>query len=364
MKRMATLALAVLAAACGRGGERSPQSGADTSAAGGRVNLTGAGATFPYPVYSKWVLEYTRLHPDVQINYQSIGSGGGIRQFMDATVDFGATDGPMADSQITVLNGNVLHIPTVIGAVVPAYNLPQVTQNLRFTPEVLAGIFSGEISSWDDSRIASLHPGTQLPRVPIVVIHRSDGSGTTYVWTDYLSKVSPTWRQRVGRGTSVSWPVGLGARGNEGVASQVTQTPGAIGYVELVYATQNRITYGFVRNRSEQYVHASLPAVTSAAAVPFAADTDFRVSITDPPAGDAYPVASFTWILIPREMRDPAKARALLEFLWWATHDGQRFATDLGYAPLPEPVVRLVEERLKRVTAGGRAVLPADYRGD
>lgn len=330
------------------------------------IRLTGAGATFPYPIYSKWVLEYTRARPHIEINYQSIGSGGGIRQFMDRTVDFGATDGPMADSQIATVRGNVIHIPTVLGAVVPVYSLPGVSQQLRFTPEVLAGIFLGQITSWSDSRMAAANPGVRLPNQDIIVVHRSDGSGTTYVWTDYLSKVSPEWNRRVGRATSVAWPVGLGGRGNEGVASTVSRTPGAIGYVELVYAVQNRIPYGLVRNRAGQFVNATLQTTTAAAAAAVAtlgADTDFRVSITDPQGADAYPIASFTWILIPRQISDATRGRALLEFLWWATHEAQRFATELGYATLPPRVVELVEARLRSVTSGGRPVLPPDYGG-
>ncbi len=324
------------------------------------VRLTGAGATFPYPIYSKWVLEYTRAHPGVEINYQSIGSGGGIRQFIDGTVDFGATDGPMADSQITLARGNVLHIPTVLGAVVPVYQVPDVSARLRFTPEVLAGIFLGQITRWNDSRIAAANPGVALPANDIVVVHRSDGSGTTFVFTDYLSKVSSDWAQRVGRGTSVSWPVGLGGRGNEGVASTVQRTPGAIGYVELVYATQNRMPYGLLRNRAGSFVDATLASTTAAAAsATFAADTDFRVSITDAAGADAWPIASFTWILIPKDASAATHAKALLEFLWWATHDGQAFATELGYAPLPAPVVPLIEARLHSVVAGGQPVLPA-----
>ncbi len=324
------------------------------------VRITGAGATFPYPVYSRWVLEYTRSRPNVEVNYQSIGSGGGIRQFTDRTVDFGATDGPMTDSQIAAVRGNVLHIPTVLGAVVPAYHLPAVTERLRFTPEVLAGIFLGQITRWNDSRIAAANPGVGLPDQAIVVIHRSDGSGTTYVWTDYLSKVSPEWSRRVGRGTSVNWPSGLGGRGNEGVASLVRRTPGAIGYVELVYAEQNRIPFGLVRNSAGTFVEASLASTTAAAAgASFPEDTDFRVSITDASGRDSYPIASFTWILIPRQISDATRGRALLEFLWWAVHDGQRLATQLGYAPLPQRVVQLVEQRLRTVTSGGRPLLPA-----
>ena len=358
------IALAAGLVACGRGERAGAAADSARGSNAGQLELTGAGATFPNPIYSKWVLEYARLHPNIRINYQSIGSGGGIRQFMDRTVDFGATDGPMADSLITAVGGNVLHIPTVLGAVVPAYNIPQSVPMLRFTPEVLAGIFSGEITSWNDSRIASINTAMQLPAMPIVVVHRSDGSGTTYVWTDYLSKVSPSWRQRVGRGTSVDWPVGLGARGNEGVANTVRSTPGAIGYIELVYALQNRISSGFVRNRSGTYVSASLASVTAAAqGVTFPEDTDFRVSITDADGRESYPAASFTWILIPREFSDATRGRAVVEFLWWAVHDGQRLAEELGYATLPAEVVRRVEQRLRSVTAGGRPALQDGARG-
>ena len=333
-------------------------------AAQSEVRITGAGATFPYPIYSKWVLEYTKTRPNIEINYQSIGSGGGIRQFIDHTVDFGATDGPMADSQIASVGGNVLHIPTVLGAVAPVYNLPGLTQQLRFTPDILAGIFLGQITMWNDSRIAAANPGVQLPNTDVVVVHRSDGSGTTFIFTDYLAKVSSDWLRRVGRGTAVNWPVGLGGRGNEGVATTVRRTPGAVGYVELVYALQNRIPYGLVRNRSGQFIDATLQSTTAAAAAAvadLAADTDFRVSITDAAGAEAYPIASFTWILLPKQMTDLARARALLEFLWWATHDAQRFATALGYAPLPARVVQLVETRLKSVTVAGRPVLPTGY---
>jgi phosphate transport system substrate-binding protein len=332
------------------------------SVAAQEIRLTGAGATFPYPIYSKWVLEYATVRPNMQINYQSIGSGGGIRQFTDHTVDFGATDGPMADSQITAVGGNVLHIPTVLGAVVPIYEVPGVTQQLRFTPDVLAGVFLGQITRWNDSRITAANPGVPLPERDIVVVHRSDGSGTTYIFTDYLSKVSPDWAGRVGKGTAVNWPAGLGGRGNEGVASTVRGTPGAIGYVELIYAVQNRIPFGTVRNHAGQFVAASLASTTAAAAsATFTADTDFRVSITDAAGDAAYPIASFTWLLIPRQISDPVKARALLEFIWWATHDGQRFAEALSYASLPGPVVGLIEARLRSVTAGGRPVLPANF---
>jgi phosphate transport system substrate-binding protein len=331
-------------------------------AAQSEIRLTGAGATFPYPIYSKWVLEYTKTRPNIEINYQSIGSGGGIRQFSDRTVDFGATDGPMSDSQITAVRGNVLHLPTVLGAVVPVYRIPGVTAQLRFTPEVLAGIFLGQITKWNDSRITAANPGVNLPNTDILVVHRSDGSGTTYVWVDYLSKVSPEWARRVGRGTAVNWPVGLGGQGNPGVASTVQRTPGSIGYVELVYAMQNRMTYGLVRNRAGQFVSATLASTTAAAAsAEFEANTDFRVSITDAPGAEAYPIASFTWLLVPKTMTDASKSRALVEWIWWATHDGQRFAETLGYAPLPQPVVQLLEARLKTITVAGRPVLPANF---
>jgi phosphate transport system substrate-binding protein len=355
MRRIFTVALAAAAGLTAAAGSLAAQA---------EIRLTGAGATFPYPIYSKWMLEYTTVRPHIQINYQSIGSGGGIRQFTDHTVDFGASDGPMNDSQITVAGNNVLHIPTVLGADVPTYNIPGVTQQLKFTGDVLAGIFLGQITRWNDSRLTAANPGVSLPDQDIIVVHRSDGSGTTYIWTDYLSKVSPDWAQRVGKGTAVNWPVGLGGPGNEGVASTVRRTPGAIGYVELIYAIQNHIAYGVVRNRSGNFVEASLASVTAAASsAHFGEDTDFRVSITDAPGADSYPISSFTWFLIPKTISDPVKARHLLEFVWWATHDGQRFANALAYATLPAPVVPLIEARLKSITSGGRPVLPANYGG-
>ena len=337
---------------------------ASAATAQANMRLTGAGATFPYPIYSKWVLEYRSVRPNLQINYAAIGSGGGIRQFSDHTVDFGATDGPMNDSMIAAVGGNVLHIPTVLGAVVPTYNLPGVTQQLKFTGDILAGIFLGRITSWNDSRIAAVNPGVALPNQDIVVVHRSDGSGTTYIWTDYLSKVSQEWAQRVGHATSVNWPVGLGGQGNPGVAATVSRTPGAIGYVELIYAIQTRIAYGLVRNRAGHFIQASLASTTAAAAGAMSTigqDTDFRISITDAAGADAYPIASFTWLLIPKQMTNPATARPLLEFVWWATHGGQRFTQALDYASLPQQVVRLIERRLKSVTLNGTPVLPADY---
>jgi phosphate transport system substrate-binding protein len=310
------------------------------------VQINGAGATFPLPVYTEWTYAYQYVDPAVVINYQGIGSGGGIRQFMDRTVQFGATDGPMTDSQITAIRGNVLHIPTVLGAVVPVYNLPGVTTQLKFTPDILAGFFLGQITRWNDSRIAAANPGVQLPEREVIVVHRSDGSGTTYVFTDYLAKVSADWTRRVGRGTAVNWPVGLGGQGNPGVASTVS--------------------YALVRNRAGGFINATLQSTTAAAGGAVASlpdDTDFRISITDAEGAEAYPIAAFTWILLPRQMSDAAIARPLLEWLWWATHDGQRFATELGYAALPQRVVQLVESRLRSVTLGGRPVLPPNYGG-
>jgi len=302
--------------------------------------VNGAGATFPYPIYSKWFDEYHKKFPDIQINYQSIGSGGGIRQVLAGTVDFGATDGPMTDEQLSQAKTKILHFPTVLGAAVPTYNIPGVTGELNFTPEALAGIFLGKITKWSDPAIAGANRGVNLPAADIVVIHRSDGSGTTYIWTDYLCKVSEEWKTRVGKGASPNWPVGLGGKGNEGVTGLVKQTPNSIGYVELIYAVQNNLPYGRVRNSSGTFVKADLASVTAAAAG--AAKTmpdDFRVSITDPPGKSAYPIASFTWLLIPSEFQDAKKREVLVGFLRWMLTEGQKHAAPLAYAPLPKEVV-------------------------
>ena len=325
--------------------------------AAAQVQLIGAGATFPNIIYQNWMLSYNQTHPDVKLNYQSIGSGGGIRQFSDKTVDFGGTDAPMTDSAIAAIDGNVLHVPTVLGAVVSTYNLPGVSQPVRFTPDLLADIFLGKVTSWSDARIASINPGLTLPRQDIIVVHRSDGSGTSFVWTDYLAKVSPEWAQRVGRGTSVNWPVGLGGRGNEGVTATVRQTPGAIGYVELGYALLNRMAVGVVRNKAGHWITPTIESVTAAAQGAMAEmgpNTDFRVSITDSPGAQAYPVSSFTWLLIRKSYPDAAKARELLRFAWWSLTDGQTKAAGLGYAPLPKEMLPWIEARLKTVTGGGR----------
>jgi phosphate transport system substrate-binding protein len=313
-------------------------------AASGETLINGTGATFPYPMYSKWFNEYKKLHPDVQINYQSRGSGAGIQQVTAGTVDFGASDGPMNDMQLKEFmekrGSEILHFPTVLGADVPSYNIPGVTQSLNFTPEALAGIYLGKITKWSDPELAKANPGVKLPNSDIVVVHRSDSSGTSYIWTDYLSKVSREWEMKVGRATAVNWPVGLGGQGNEGVMGQVKQTPNSIGYVELVYALQNKEPYGKVKNAAGEFVQADLASVTAAAAgAAKNMPDDFRVSITNAPGKTAYPIASFTWLLIPAKISDPAKKKALTDFLAWMLKDGQTMTEALSFAPLPKEVV-------------------------
>ena len=314
-----------------------------------QTTLNGAGATFPYPMYSKWFSEYHKAHPDVEINYQSIGSGGGIRQVLAGTVDFGASDGPMTDQQLAEAKTKILHVPTVLGADVPAYNVPGVTGELKFTQEALAGIFLGKITNWNDKGIASANPDVKLPNDQIIVIHRSDGSGTTYIWTDYLSKISPEWQSQVGKNTSVKWPVGLGGKGNEGVAGMIRQMQGSIGYIELIYAVQNKITYGTVRNAAGEFVKADLNSVTAAAASVKNMPADFRVSITNAPGKDAYPISSFTWLLIPAQSKDAAKGKILSDLLNWIVSDGQKMTADLAYAPLPASVAAKVKDEIKQV---------------
>jgi phosphate transport system substrate-binding protein len=320
------------------------------NAAAQTIQINGAGATFPYPMYSKWFSDYNRLHPNVQINYQSIGSGGGIRQLINNTVFFGASDGPMTDQQIFDAGARILHLPTVLGGVVPIYNVPGVDAELRFTGAVLADIVLGKITMWNDTAIAQLNPGAKLPAEPITLVHRSDDSGTTYIFVDYLSKVSPELRKRVGVATSVNWPVGVGAKGNEGVAGLVKQTPGAFGYVELIYATQNRIAYGAVQNMAGRFLKAS-PATINAAAMAGAKSMprDFRVSITNAPGGDSYPISSFTWLLLYEAPRDKARARVMVEFVRWALTEGQKSCEALGYAPLPQSVIAMELEALKQI---------------
>jgi len=315
----------------------------------GQITLNGAGATFPYPIYSKWFSEYGKTHSGVQINYQSIGSGGGIRQVTAGTVDFGASDMPMTDKQLQEAKVKILNIPTVLGADVPAYNIPGVTGEVKFTPEALSGIFMGKIAKWNDKVITSVNPGINFPDKEIIVVHRSDGSGTTFIWTDYLSKISPEWKSQVGSDTSVKWPIGMGGKGNEGVAGLIRQLSGSIGYVELIYAVQNNIPYGSVRNASGSFVKASLDGVTAAAASAPKMPADFRVSITNAPGKDAYPISSFTWLLIPAQSKDSAKGKILNDFLSWMVTDGQKMTAALSYAPLPDNVIAKVKEAIKQV---------------
>jgi len=302
--------------------------------------INGAGATFPYPIYSKWFSEYHKLHPGVQFNYQAIGSGGGIRQLQTGTVDFGASDQPVQSDQLAKFKIKPLHLPTVLGGVVPVYNIPNLAGELNFTPKALAGIYLGAVRKWNDPEIARANPGVKLPSSDIVPIHRSDGSGTTFIWTDFLSKTESDWKSRVGSGTSVNWPAGLGAKGNEGVAGMVKQMPNSFGYVELIYATQNKMAYGRVRNASGAFVKANLGSVTAAAAA-VSMPADFRVSITNAPGKDAYPIASFTWLLIPSRVPDAGKKRAIVDFLHWMLGPGQGMTEALSYAPLPKQVVAL-----------------------
>jgi phosphate transport system substrate-binding protein len=300
--------------------------------------LTGAGATFPYPIYSKWFSEYSAAHPGVEINYQPIGSGGGIKQVTAGLVDFGATDGPMTDEQLAGSKVKVVHLPTVLGAVVPVFNVTGVS-DVKFSPDVLADIFLGKITSWNDPRIEKDNPGVKLPNETINVIHRSDGSGTSYIFTDYLAKVSKDWANGPGKGTAVNWPKGIGGKGNEGVAGLVRQLPGAIGYVELIYAMQNKITYGEVKNASGNWVKASIAGVTEAAASMKAIPADYRVSITNAPGAQSYPISSFTWLLVPVKPADPAKGKVIKDFLNWVLNSGENEVSSLYYAPLPKAVV-------------------------
>ncbi len=303
--------------------------------------ITGAGATFPYPMYSKWFSEYSAAHPGVEINYQSIGSGGGIRQVIAGTVDFGASDGPMTDEQLASTKIKIIHIPSVLGADVPAFNVSGIN-NLKFSPDVLADIFLGKIDNWNNARIAKDNPGVNLPDLKITIVHRSDGSGTTYIWTDYLTKVSSEWANGPGKGTSVSWPVGVGGKGNEGVAGLVRQLPGALGYVELIYALQNHISFGSVKNPAGNFILASIEGVTEAAASIKTMPADYRVSITNAPGANAYPISSFTWLLIPVKNADPAKGKVIKDMLSWIITSGESEAPSLSYAPLPKNVAEKV----------------------
>jgi phosphate transport system substrate-binding protein len=321
-----------------------------TTLAAQSIQINGGGATFPYPIYSKWFTEYNRLHPNVKINYQSQGSGFGIQQLTQQTVFFGASDMPMTDDQLKAAPGRVLQLPTVLGADVPVYNIPGVTAELKFTGPLLADIFLGKVTKWNDPALAKLNGGIKLPATEITVVHRSEGSGTTFIWADYLSKVSPEWKSKVGAATSLNWPAGVGAKGNEGVSGMVAQTPGSIGYVELIYALQTKTRFGAVQNADGEFITASIDAVTKAAAGAAAnMPADFRVSITNAGGKGVYPVSSFTWLLLYEDPKDKAQSKVMVDFVKWALTDGQKYCADLGYAPLPASVVKLETTALAKV---------------
>jgi phosphate transport system substrate-binding protein len=354
------IACAAVVGLTGLGCKSSSSAGAGDSgggtSGGGNVALNGAGSTFIYPLMSRWSAEYQKVDPKVQVNYQSIGSGGGIRQLIARTVQFGATDGPMTDDQLKEAKSPVVHVPLVMGAVVPTYNLPSLAHPIHFTPEALAGIYLGEVKNWNDPKIASANEDLKLPATPIVVVHRSDGSGTTYVWTDYLSKVSPEWKSKVGNATSVQWPTGLGGKGNEGVAGTVRTTTGAIGYVELTYAMQNKMPAGIVKNRAGTFVEPTVDAVTAAgASVVSSLPEDLRYSITDAPGEKAWPISGTTWAVLYQDMPAGAERTAVVSFLRWALHDGQKFCAPLDYAALPPELVTRAEAKLNLVEPTGKS---------
>jgi len=328
-----------------------------SGAGSGSLRLQGAGATFPNPLYQKWLSEYSKQHPELKIEYQSIGSGAGIKQLKEQTIDYGASDAPMTDADIKSAPGEIVHVPTVLGAVVITYNLQGITQPLRFSPEVIADIFLGKIKKWNDPKITADNPGVTLPASDITVVHRAEGSGTSAVFTDYLSKVSAEWKEKVGAGTSPSWPIGMGGKGNEGVTGQVKSTPNTIGYVELAYAVQNKLPVGQVKNASGNFITPSIDTVTAAAAASAAnMPDDLRVSITNAAGPDAYPISSYTYVLVYKNQKDAAKGKALVNFLWWGIHDGESFAKDLQYAPLPADIVKRAEAKINSVTANGAAL--------
>jgi len=352
MKLVLTASALAMIAGCS-GGSAPPATERDGGAApggGGGIQINGAGATFPNPIYSKWFSEYNKLHPNVRINYQSLGSGAGIRQLTSRTVFFGASDQPMKDDQLQAAPGRILHFPTVLGAVVPIYNLPEVSQQLKFTGPLIADIVLGKVKKWNDPAIAKLNPGVKLPATDLTLVHRSEGSGTTFIFADYLGKVSDEFKKTVGVDASLKWPVGVGGKGNEGVSGLVQQTPGSVGYVELVYALQNKITVGSVQNSAGTFVVPSVASVTAAAAGAAAnMPADFRVSITNAPGADAYPIASFTWVLLYEDPQDKAQAAMMKEFMRWALTDGQKMAPELGYASLPPQVVDMEMKALEQL---------------
>jgi phosphate transport system substrate-binding protein len=326
----------------------------NTEGGGQVVRLQGAGATFPNPLYQKWLSEYSKLHPNVQIDYQSVGSGAGIKQIPAQTVDFGASDAPMKDADLQSAPAEILHIPTVLGAVVITYNLTGINQPLKFSGEVIADVFLGKIKKWNDPKIAAENAGVSLPSTDITVVHRSDGSGTSAVFTDYLSKISAEWKDKVGTGVSPSWPVGLGGKGNEGVTGQIKNTPNTIGYVELVYALQNKLPVAQIKNAAGSFVEPSIAAVTAAAAASVASTPDdLRVSITNATGPTAYPISSYTYILVYKNQRDAAKGKVVVDFLWWGLHDGEKYAPELQYAPLPDEIVKRAEAKINSITANG-----------
>ena len=321
----------------------------------GNVSLHGAGATFPNPLYQKWLSEYEKVNPAVKVDYQSIGSGGGIKQLKEQTIDFGASDAPMKDEDLKSAPGEILHVPTVLGAVVITYNLTGLSQPLRFSPETLADIFLGKITKWNDAKIAADNAGVTLPTQNITVVHRSDGSGTSAVFTDYLSKISPEWKEKVGSGTSPSWPVGVGGKGNEGVTGQVKSTPNTIGYIELAYAVQNNLPVAQLKNASGSFVTPSIDSVTAAAAASAASTPDdLRMNITNAMGAQSYPISSYTYIIVYKDQKDAAKGKALVDFLWWGIHNGEAFAKPLQYAPLPDDIVKRAEAKINAVTSGGK----------
>jgi len=338
--------------ACGN----SNSSNGSSSGSGDTISLQGAGSTFANPLYQKWISEYGKAHPNMRIDYQSIGSGGGIKQIKEQTIDFGATDSAMTDDDLkSAKGGEILHIPVALGAVVLTYNLEGVAQPLKFSPKLIADIFLGNIKKWDDPAIKADNPGVNLPATDIAVVHRSDGSGTTGVFTDYLAKVSPDWKSKVGQGTSVQWPTGIGGKGNEGVTGQIKQTPNTIGYVELAYAVQNKLPAGIVKNKSGSYVEPTFDSVTAAASGAVASTPeDLRVSITDVEGANIYPISSYTYILPYKEQKDAAKGRALVDYMWWGIHDGQKYCRDLQFAPLPDEIVKRAEAKINSITSGGK----------
>jgi phosphate transport system substrate-binding protein len=343
---LSAFALAVFGLAC---------SGQNGGGKGGPINLQGAGSTFVNPLMQKWLSEYGKLHPDVRIDYQSIGSGGGIKQIQAQTVDFGASDAAMKDEDLKAAPGPIVHIPVVLGAVVVTYNLPSLSQPLHFSPEVIADIFLGKIKKWNDPKIKADNPNANLPAADVTVVHRSDGSGTSAVFTDYLSKVSAEWKDKVGAGTSPNWPVGIGGKGNEGVTGQVKQTPNTIGYVELAYAIKNSLPVGLIKNKSGSFVEPTFDTITAAAAESVPTTTeDLRVSITDPAGANTYPISSYVYVLVYREQKNAAKGKALIDFLWWGIHDGEQFAKPLQYAPLPAEIVTRTEAKINSITSGGQ----------